>query len=131
MSYRPAADLLEQMFPVYAAKHSETARRQALKVGEALQDCAVIAPGTMASGRGDAGFDRLSGVARPVGGRFLGAIAKAGTGIKALINRNLDAVVSADETLPTSNDRWPPLAFARERWGRPDHSGGPDCMDQG
>jgi hypothetical protein len=36
-TYRTAADLLEQMFPVNAAKHPETVRRHALKVGEVLQ----------------------------------------------------------------------------------------------
>ena len=36
MPYRPAADVLEQMFPVDAAKHPETLRRHALKVDEAL-----------------------------------------------------------------------------------------------
>ena len=48
MTYRPAADLLEQLFPVNAAKHPETVRRHALKVGEALLECAAITPGTMA-----------------------------------------------------------------------------------
>ena len=32
MTYRTAADLLEQLFPVKAVKHSETVRRHALKV---------------------------------------------------------------------------------------------------
>jgi len=48
MTYRPAADLLKQLFPVNAAKHPETVRRHALKVGEALLECAAITPGTMA-----------------------------------------------------------------------------------
>jgi hypothetical protein len=48
MTYRTAGDLLEQMFPVNAATHSETVRRHAPKVGESLQECAVITPGTMA-----------------------------------------------------------------------------------
>src|SRR4029077_17310845 len=47
MTYRTAAELLEQMFPVNAAKHSETVRRHALKVGEALRECAVITPETL------------------------------------------------------------------------------------
>jgi hypothetical protein len=36
MAYRTAADLLEQVFPVDAAKHPETLRRHTLKAGEAL-----------------------------------------------------------------------------------------------
>src|SRR5215211_3018994 len=44
MTYRPAADLLEQMFPVDAAKHPETLRRHALKVGEALGQCTAPTP---------------------------------------------------------------------------------------
>ena len=44
MTYRTAADLLEQVFPVDAAKHPETLRRHALKVGEALGECAAARP---------------------------------------------------------------------------------------
>jgi hypothetical protein len=47
-TYRTAADLLEQMFPVNAAKPPEIARRHALKVGEMVQDCAATTPETMA-----------------------------------------------------------------------------------
>jgi hypothetical protein len=47
MTYRTAADLLEQMFLVNAAKHPKTVRRHALKVGEALQDCMATRPGTV------------------------------------------------------------------------------------
>jgi len=49
MTYRTAADLLEQMFPVEAGKHHETLRRHTLKVGEALGECAAIRPETAAS----------------------------------------------------------------------------------
>ena len=49
LTYRTAADLLEQMFPVGAGKHHETLRRHALKVGEALGGCAAIRPETAAS----------------------------------------------------------------------------------
>jgi hypothetical protein len=44
MTYRTAADLLEQMFPVDAAKHPETLRRHALRVGEALGEGAAARP---------------------------------------------------------------------------------------
>jgi hypothetical protein len=49
MTYRTAADLLERMFPVDAAKHPETVRRHALKVGEALGECATTRPEIAAS----------------------------------------------------------------------------------
>ena len=48
MTYRQAADLLEQMFPVDAAKHPETLRRHTLKVGEALGKRPVATPETAA-----------------------------------------------------------------------------------
>jgi hypothetical protein len=49
MTYRPAADVLEQMFPVDAARHPETLRRHALKVGEALGKGAATTPETAAA----------------------------------------------------------------------------------
>jgi hypothetical protein len=50
MTYRPAADLLAQMFPVDAARDPETLRRHALKVGAALGKCTAATPGTVAAG---------------------------------------------------------------------------------
>ncbi len=49
MTYRTAADLLEQMFPLDAGKHHATLRRHTLKVGEALGECAAIRPEAAAS----------------------------------------------------------------------------------
>jgi hypothetical protein len=49
MTYRTAADVLEQMFPVDAGKDAETLRRRTLKIGEALRNNAVARPETMAS----------------------------------------------------------------------------------
>jgi hypothetical protein len=49
MTYRTAADVLEQMFPVDAGKDAETLRRRTLKIGEALRNDAVARPETMAS----------------------------------------------------------------------------------
>ena len=107
MTYRTAADLLEQMFPVNAAKHSETVRRHALKVGEALQDHAANAPEMAAAvvvtldstfirscENGERHLEvRVGNVETKSGGRqVFGAVAKTETDIKALINRNLDAV---------------------------------------
>jgi hypothetical protein len=118
MTYRTAADLLEQMFPVDAAKHSETVRRHALKVGEALQDRAVIAPRTMAPTvvvtldstfirsceTGERHLEvRVGNAETKTGGRqVFGAVAKTKTDIKALINRTLDAVGRTEETTLTA-----------------------------
>ena len=49
MSYRVAASVLEQMFPVDAGKSHETLRTHTLKLGERLQDRAVLAPTTAAT----------------------------------------------------------------------------------
>jgi hypothetical protein len=46
MSYRTAAEVLEQMFPVDAGKDPETLRRHTLRTGEALRDCPPGKPGT-------------------------------------------------------------------------------------
>jgi hypothetical protein len=118
MSYRTAADLLEQLFPVNAVKHSETVRRHALKVGKALQECPVIAPETMAPvivvtldstfirscEKGERHLEvRVGNVETKSGGRqVFGAVAKAETDIKALINRNLEAVRRTAETALTA-----------------------------
>jgi hypothetical protein len=48
MTYRTAADLLEQMFPVDAGKDSETLGRRTLKIGELLWNDAVARPETTA-----------------------------------------------------------------------------------
>jgi hypothetical protein len=118
MTYRTAAELLEQMFPINAAKHSETVRRHALKVGEALQECAVMTPETMAPAvvvtldstfirsceTGERHLEvRVGNVETKSGGRqVFGAVAKTGTDIKALINRNLDAVGRTEKTALTA-----------------------------
>ncbi len=44
MTYRTAADVLGQMFPVDAGAHHETLRRHTLKVGEMLRDRIAIRP---------------------------------------------------------------------------------------
>ena len=117
-TYRTAVDLLERMFPVKAVQHSETVRRHALKVGEALQECAVITPATMAPAvvvtldstfirsceTGERHLEvRVGNVETTSGGRrVFGAVVKTETDIKALINRNLDAVGRTEETTLTA-----------------------------
>jgi hypothetical protein len=49
MTYRVAADLLEQMFPIDAGTDPETLCRHTLKVGKALAGRAVIRPETVAT----------------------------------------------------------------------------------
>jgi hypothetical protein len=48
MTYRTAADILEQMFPVDTGKDKETLRRHTLRAGVGLRDSAVIKPETPA-----------------------------------------------------------------------------------
>jgi hypothetical protein len=48
MTYRVAADLLEQMFPIDAGTDPDTLRRHTLRVGEAFADRAAIRPETSA-----------------------------------------------------------------------------------
>jgi hypothetical protein len=118
MTYRTAADLLEQLFPVDAAKHHETLRRHALKVGETLDGCRAIRPETAASAvvvtldstfirsceKGERHLEvRVGNVETKCGGRqVFGAVAKAETDIKVLINRNLDAVGRTEHTALTA-----------------------------
>src|SRR6202043_4009800 len=49
MTYRTAADVLKQMFPIDIGTDPETLRRQTLRTGEALGDCAPTKLGTPTS----------------------------------------------------------------------------------
>jgi hypothetical protein len=118
MTYRTAADLLEQVFPVDAAKHPETLRRHTLKVGEALAECAAIQPETPASAvvvtldstfirsceEGERHLEvRVGNVETKAGGRqVFGAVTKANTAIEGLIGRELDAVGRTEDTVLTA-----------------------------
>jgi hypothetical protein len=74
-------------------------RRHTLKVGEALQKCAVITPETTAPA-GERHLEvRVGNVETKSGGRqVFGAVTKTETDIKVLINQNLDAVGRTEET---------------------------------
>jgi len=101
MAYRTAADVLAQMFPIDAGKHHETLRRHTLKVGEALGDYVATRPETAASAivvtldatfirscaEGERHLEvRVGNVETASGGRqVFGAVAKAGTDIRAVI----------------------------------------------
>jgi len=118
MTYRTAADLLKQMFPVDAGKHHATLRRHTLKVGEALGECATIRPDTAASAivvtldstfirsckDGERHLEvRVGNVETNAGSRqVFGAVAKSGTTIEELIRRNLDAVGRTGDTALTA-----------------------------
>jgi hypothetical protein len=118
MTYRTAADLLEQMFPIDAAKHPETLRRHTLKAGEALGERAATRPEVVAAAvvvtldstfirsceKGERHLEvRVGNVETKSGARqVFGAVARAETNIKALINRNLDAVGRTGETALTA-----------------------------
>jgi len=118
MTYRTAADVLEQMFPVDAGTHHETLRRHTLKVGEALGECAAIRPETAASAivvtldstfirscdNGERHLEvRVGNVETASGGRqVFGVVAKSSTPIAELIRRNLDAVGRTGDTALTA-----------------------------
>jgi len=118
MTYRTAAGVLRQMFPVDTGTHRETLRRHTLKVGEALGGRAAARPETAASAimvTLDATFIRrcadgerhlevrVGNVETQSGGRqVFGAVAKAATDLQALIRRNLDAVGRTENTALTA-----------------------------
>jgi len=118
MTYRTAADVLGQMFPVGARTHHATLRRHTLKVGEALGDCATIRSETAASAimvtldstfirscaEGERHLEvRVGNVETASGGRqVFDAVAKAGTDLEELIRRSLDAVGRTGDTALTA-----------------------------
>ena len=114
MTYRVAADVLEQMLPVGAGANHETLRSHTLKMGEQLQDRAVSKP-TIAATTIAISVDstvirscedderhlevRVGNVETESGGRqVFAAVARADTNIVALIDRRLDAVGRAGDT---------------------------------
>src|SRR5271155_4246841 len=108
MTYRVAADLLEQMFPIDAGTDRETLRRHTLRVGEAFADRAAIRPETSAPAitvtldstfirsceDGERHLEvRVGKVETKSGARqVFGVVAKTDTDIKVLIRRSLDAI---------------------------------------
>ena len=118
MTYRTAADVLAQMFPVDARTHHETLRRHTLKVGEVLGDYVATRPETAAAAtvvtldstfirscaEGERHLEvRVGNVETASGGRqVFGAVAKADTDIRAVICRSLDAVGRTGDTALTA-----------------------------
>jgi hypothetical protein len=118
MTYRTAADVLGQMFPVDAGTDAETLRRRTLKIGKMLRDDATIKPVTAIAAitvtldstfirsceDGERHLEvRVGNVETEAGGRqVFGAVAKADTDIKVLIRRSLDAVGRTADTVLTA-----------------------------
>jgi hypothetical protein len=118
MTYRTAAEVLEQMFPVDAGTDHETLRRHTLRTGEALQNCPAARPGQAAPAimvsldstfirsceDGERHLEvRVGNVETPSGGRqVFGAVVRADTDIAELIRQNLDAVGRTEDTALTA-----------------------------
>jgi hypothetical protein len=126
MTYRTAAGLLEQIFPVDAGKDPETLRRRTLRTGEALRDCAATKPDMAASAimvtldstfirsceDGERHLEvRVGNVETEAGSRqVFGAVVRADTDIAVLIRRALDAAGRTEDTaLTASTDGCPGL----------------------
>jgi hypothetical protein len=118
MTYRTAADVLEQMFPVGVGRDKETMRRHTLRAGAALRDSAVIRPEARAAAIAvtlDSTFIRscedgerhlevrMGNVETDAGARqVFGAVARSDTDIAVLIRRNLGAVGRTEHTALTA-----------------------------
>jgi hypothetical protein len=118
MTYRTAAALLGQMFPVDAGTDPETLRRHTFKAAEELPHQATAQPATSAKAIAvtlDAAFIRgcedggrhlevrIGNVETATGGRqVFSAVAKTATDLGALIRRNLDAVGRTQDTALTA-----------------------------
>src|SRR6201996_7831726 len=104
MTYRMAAEVMAQMFPLDAGNNPETLRCHTLTIGANLQDQAAVQPDTAASAiavtvdstfirsceEGERHLEvRVGNVETASGGRQgFGAVAKADTDITALVRRN-------------------------------------------
>jgi hypothetical protein len=118
MTYRTAAGVLEQMFPVGVGNDKETMRRHTLRAGAALRDSAAIEPEARAAALAvslDSTFIRscedgerhlevrVGNVEAETGGRqVFGAVARSETDIAVLIRRNLDVVGRTEDTALTA-----------------------------
>jgi hypothetical protein len=118
MSYRTAAAILGQMFPVDAGTDPETLRRHTLKIGEELRMAAAtrsVADAEAIVVTLDSTFIRscedgerhlevrIGNVETKSGGRqVFGAVAKTDTNLEGLIRRSLDAVGRSEGTTLTA-----------------------------
>src|SRR3954449_8726055 len=118
MTYRTAAEVLAQMFPVDAGIDPETLRRHTFKVAERLPMPAPAKPAPPAEAitvtldatfirsceEGERHLEvRIGNVETATGCRqVFGAVAKTDTDLAALIRGNLDAVGRTEETVLTA-----------------------------
>ena len=118
MTYRTAAALLGQVFPIDAGQDPETLRRHTFKVAEALPVPAAVKAATPAEvitltldstfirscEAGERHLEvRIGNVETATGRRqVFGAVAKTETGLAALIRGNLDAVGRTRDTALTA-----------------------------
>lgn len=118
MTYRMAAEVMAQMFPIDAGNDPETLRCHTLIIGAELRDQAAARPDAAAPAiavtldstfirsceEGERHLEvRVGNVETASGGRqVLGAVAKADTDIKVLIRRGLDAVGRSEDTVLTA-----------------------------
>jgi hypothetical protein len=117
MTYRTAADVLEQMFPIDAGKDHETLRRHTLTLGEQLQPRPAIAPAKPAAAISvsvDSTFIRsceerqrhlevkVGNAETDAGGRqVFAAVAGSETDVVTLIGRTLDSLGRTRTTVLT------------------------------
>jgi hypothetical protein len=117
MTYRVAADVLKQLFPIDAGRDHETLRRHTLKLGEQLQHRPVVSPTPPAAAISisvDSTFIRscedgqrhlavrVGNAETTAGGRqVFAAVARSDTDLVALIGRTLDAVGRTEATTLT------------------------------
>jgi hypothetical protein len=118
MTYRVAAEVMAQMFPLDAGNNPETFRCHTLILGAELRDQAAVQPDTTASAiavtvdltfirsceEGERHLEvRVGNVETASGSRqVFGAVAKADTDIEMLIHRSLDAVGRTEDTVLTA-----------------------------
>ena len=118
MTYRLAAEVMAQMFPVDAGNNPEMLRSHTLTLGAELQDQAAVQPAMTASAiavtldstlirsceEGERHLEvRVGNVETASGGRqVFGAVTKADTDIKVLIRRSLDALGRSEDTVLTA-----------------------------
>jgi hypothetical protein len=117
MTYRTAADVLEQMFPIDAGKDHETLRRHTLTLGDQLRHRPLIVPATPSAAI-SISVDSTYIRSREAGGRHLevkvgnaeadaggrqvfAAVAGSETDVVALIGRTLDSVGRTRATVLT------------------------------
>src|SRR3954454_11999950 len=118
LTYRTAAALLGQLFPVDAGRDPESLRRHTFKVAENLPVPVTVQPATPAEAivvtldstfvrsceEGERHLEvRIANVETATGCRqVFGAVAKTDTDLAALIRRNLDAVGRTKEAVLTA-----------------------------